>query len=153
MKKLVALLALGVGFSHVYGQKINESEVPVAVRSAFAKAHPTAKEVKWEKEKGAFEVNFDQDKKDMSNVLDANGAILEEETEMVGEELPAAVRGALLKDFATFKVTEAAKILAKGVTTFEAEVEKGNDHFDLIFDTQGKLLKKIKKEKGKEDKD
>ena len=153
MKKLIALTVLGFGLSQVYGQKIKESEVPVAVKSAFAKAHPAAKEVKWEKENGSFEVSFDQDKKDISNLFDTSGTLLEEETEMASGELSAAIKNTLAKDFAGFKVTEAAKILAKGVTTFEAEVEKGGERFDLIFDTQGKLLKKIKKEKGKEDKD
>ena len=152
MKKLITLIALGLGVSQVYGQKIKENEVPVAVKAAFAKAHPAAKEVKWEKEDGSFEVSFDQDNKEMSNVLDASGILLEEETEMTSGELSSAIKGTLAKDFAGFKITEAAKILAKNVTTFEAEVEKGAERFDLIFDIQGKLLKKIKKEKG-EDKD
>ena len=153
MKKLIIVIALGLGLSHVHGQQIKESEVPAAVKSSFAKAYPTATEVKWEKENGSFEVSFDQGKQDMSVVLDSKGTILEIENEIGKSELPSAVQNTLAKDFVGYKILEVAKILAKGVTTFEAEVEKGSEHFDLIFDAQGKLSKKIKKEKGKEDKD
>ena len=150
MKKLLTMMVLGLGVSYGYSQKIKESEVPAAVKAAFAKAHPAAKEVKWEKEDGSFEVSFDQDKKEMSEVLDASGAILEDETEMASGELSSSIKSVLAKDFAGFKITEAAKILAKGVTTFEAEVEKGGERLELIFDIQGKLLKKMKKVKAKD---
>lgn len=153
MKKLITLIALGLGVSQVYGQKIKENEVPVAVKAAFAKAHPAAKEVKWEKEDGAFEASFDQNKKDVSNAFDANGTLLEEEFEMAEGDFSASIKNTLAKDYAGFKVTEAAKILAKGVTTFEAEVEKGADRFELIFDMKGALVKKTKLEKRKEKED
>lgn len=46
-------------------------------------------------------------------------------------------------DYEGYKIEEAARIESGGVFTYEAEVEKEEQTFDLIFDAQGKLLKKV----------
>ncbi len=142
MKKLmiVALLILAIG--QVNAQKIKESEVPKVVKDAFMKAYPAAKDVKWDKEDGSFEASFDLSKKDMSVLLDDMGMIKEVETEIAKSELPQAIQETLKKDYAGYKIEETAKIVSNGVTTYEAEVEKGEKTFELIFDSNGKLLKK-----------
>ncbi|CAN5608306.1 hypothetical protein BH10BAC4_BH10BAC4_14060 [soil metagenome] len=142
MKKLVIIALLGLGVGQVNAQTIKASDVPAAVKTAFAKAYPAAKDVKWGKEDGSFEASFDHNKKDMSVLLDVMGMIKEVETEIEKSELPKAVQETLKKDFADHKVEEAAKIVSNGVTTYEAEVEKGEKSWDLIFDANGKLLKK-----------
>ena len=53
MKKLIVIVALSLAICQVRAQKIKESEVPQAVKTAFMKAYPAAKEVKWNKEDGA----------------------------------------------------------------------------------------------------
>ena len=145
MKKLIVMVAMSLVVCQSQAQKIKESEVPQIVKTAFTKAYPTAKEVKWGKEDGAYEASFDQNKKDMSVLLDEKGMIKEVETTIAKSELPKAVQNTLAKDYAGYKIEEAATILSNGVVTYEAEVEKGEKSFDLIFDKEGKLLKKIEK--------
>ena len=152
MKKVIIIALLGLGVSQVFAQKIKDSEVPQAVKAAFARAYPSVKDVKWEKEGDSFEAGFDQNRKDISVVLDAMGMIKEVETEIQKSELPKATQETLAKDYAGYKIEETAKLLANGVTTYEAEVEKGEKSFELIFDTGGKLLKKTEI-KEKEDKE
>lgn len=148
---MIALIGLGVG--QVYAQKIKESEVPQAAKAAFAKAYPSVKDVKWEREDGAFEASFDENKKDKSVLLDATGNIKEVETEIQKSELPKATQETLARDYAGYKIEETAKLLANGVTTYEVEVEKGEKSYELIFDSNGKLLKKtVKEEEEKDDK-
>ena len=152
MKKLMMIALLGLMVSQVSAQKIKESEVPKVVKDAFMKAYPAAKDVKWDKEDGSFEASFDHNKKDMSVVLDEAGMVKEIETEIAKSELPKAALEVLKKDYADYKIEETAKIVSKGITTYEAEVEKGEKTFELIFDSNGKLLKKTE-EVEKDEKD
>jgi hypothetical protein len=57
----------------------------------------------------------------------------------------------LKKDYAAFEIEETAKIESKGEIAYEVEVEKGKETFDLIFDVNGKLLKKLSKEDEEKD--
>ena len=152
MKKLMIIALLGLMVSQVSAQKIKESEVPKVVKDAFMKAYPVAKDVKWGKEDGGYEASFDLNKKDMSVVLDEMGMVKEVETEIAKSELPNAAQETLKKDYPGYKMEETAKIVSKGITTYEAEVEKGEKTFELIFDSNGKLLTK-KEEVEKEEKD
>ena len=150
MKKLMIVALLGLMVSQVSAQKIKESEVPKVVKDAFMKAYPAAKDVKWDKEDGSFEASFDLSKKDMSVLLDDMGMIKEVETEIAKSELPQAIQETLKKDYAGYKIEETAKIVSKGVTTYEAEVEKGEKTVELIFDSNGKLLKKTEETEEKD---
>ncbi len=150
MKKITLLLILGLGVSQVFAQKLKETEVPQVVKAAFAKAYPKAKEVKWNKEDADYEASFDQNKVDASVLLSADGTIKEMETEIEMSQLPASIKNALAKDYSDYKVKEVAKITSGSFVTYEAEVKKGKESFDFIFDTTGKLLKKIGTSKEKE---
>ncbi len=135
---ILALVTFGV--VQAIAQKIKESEVPQVVKSAFRKAYPNAKGLKWDKEEAGFEASFDQNKNDMSVVLDKMGIVKEVETEIAKDKLPKAILETLKKDFADHDIEETAMIVANGVTTYEVEVEKGKKSWDLIFDSAGKLL-------------
>lgn len=124
-----------------YGQKINVADVPPVVKQAFEKKFAGVKEVKWEKEDGKFEVNFEQNKQEMSAVFTSTGALEETEVEIKSNELPSSVTTYISKYYKGSKVTEAAKITkANGDVNYEAEV-KGKD---LIFDVNGKFIKAVK---------
>lgn len=151
MKKIIMLLIFGLVVSCGFAQKIKESEVPAVVKAAFVKAYPKVKDVKWDKEDGAYEASFDLNKADASVLFSADGTIKEVETEIEHNQLPAAVKNALAKEYSDYKVEEAAKIVVGGVTTYETEVKKGKQTFDFIFDATGKLLKKVETSKKKEE--
>ena len=63
-----------------------------------------------------------------------------------GHEVPGVVKEAIARYYTGYEIEEAAKINSSGTITFEAEVEKGEQTFDLIFSDHGKLIKKISKE-------
>lgn len=70
MKKLFfipAVLAAGIAMAQPKGG------TPDAVKTAFAKAYPSASNVKYEKEDGNYEVSFKQNGKVMSAVYDGKG--------------------------------------------------------------------------------
>jgi len=145
---IIAFLAFSAGL--VNAQKIEASEVPQTVKAAFLNAYSSAKDVTWGKEDNAFEASFVFHKKDMSVCLDNSGKIIEIETEMSKGDLSKAILEFIKKEYGGYKINEAAKVVSDGVTTFEAEVEKGESTYDLIFDTNDKLIKKIEKKESDE---
>lgn len=147
MKNLIAILiCLGIA-SFALAQKMKTQEVPQVVRAAFAKAYPNVKNMKWEKEGDSYEADFDLQREETSALFDAAGKMKEVETEIAVDAMPVAVKKSLTKDYADYKVKEAAKIVAENVITYEAEVKKGRESFDLIFSEDGNLVKKKVKNK------
>jgi hypothetical protein len=121
-----------------------EAKVPKVVKESFAKLHPAAADVKWEKEgKNAYEIGFKENGIEISVVMDGKGNLKETETTIPIAELPAAIASYIEKEYAGFKIDDAAKIVSdKGVTTFEAGVSKGKVKKDVMFDASGAPLKK-----------
>lgn len=141
MKKSLILLALGASVSFASAQKLQNSEVPTSVKSAFQKLHPKATDVRWEKEKENYEASFDVNKVDNSVLFDAHGNLIETEVEIELSQLPRGILEYVKTHYADKTVKEAAKITnTKGDVTYEAEI-KG---MDLIFNSTGKFIKEIK---------
>lgn len=125
----------------VQAQEVKPENVPAAVKAEFSKLYPSVKTVKWEKENGAYEAGFEMDKVEYSVLLDAAGKVMETENEIPVSKLPAAAQAYLSKNYPGQKVKEAAQIIdAKGVITFEAELETG----DVIFTAEGQFIKTVK---------
>lgn len=141
MKSTVILLAMLFTTTFANAQKTQEKNVPAAVKSAFQKQYPDAKEVKWEMENGNYEAEFEQTETDYSVLLDASGNIIETEIEISVDALPANAKEYVSQNHAGQKIKEAAKITdAKGTVTYEAEI-KGTD---LLFDSNGVFIKEVK---------
>ena len=141
MKSTVILLAMLFTTTFANAQKTQEKNVPAAVKSAFQKQYPDAKEVKWEKENGNYEAEFEVGETGYSVLIDASGNITETEIEISVDALPANAKEYVSKNHQGQKIKEAAKITdAKGTVTYEAEI-KGTD---LIFDSNGNFIKEVK---------
>ncbi len=141
MKKLLMMMFIGVSVAFVAcGQKIDASKVPAAVKASFAKEYPGITP-KWEKENGNYEVNFKQNGNTMSLLIMPNGSIVETETDIRVDELPATVLAYVKEHYPGKNIKEAAKITrADRSMNYEAEV----NHKDLIFDVNGKFIKEAK---------
>ena len=141
MKSTVILLAMLFTTTFANAQKTQDKNVPAAVKSAFQKQYPDAKEVKWEKENGNYEAEFEVGETGYSVLIDASGNITETEIEISVDALPANAKEYVSKNHQGQKIKEAAKITdAKGTVTYEAEI-KGTD---LIFDSNGNFIKEVK---------
>ncbi len=141
MKKLLLVITIATIATQVQAQKMKTKEVPLAVSKAFAKSHPTTKDVDWSKDGNNYEVEYDVNKIDMSITYTPTGNVIETEMEINASSLPNGVMEYVKTNYKEDEVKEASKITdANGVVTYEAEV-KG---MDLIFDSKGKYLKSIK---------
>ena len=121
-----------------------ESKVPKVVKDAFAKIHPAAKDIKWEKEgANAYEIGFKENGIEISVDMDGKGNLKETETTIPVAELPTAVAPYIEKEYAGFTIKDAAKLVNdKGVVSFEAGIEKGKVKKDVMFNKDGAPLKK-----------
>lgn len=157
MKKTILLMALLAFLFNTQAQTVKEKPkskakliVPEVVKSAFKSAYPAVTKVKWDMEKtGEYEAEFKINKVEVSVVYDEKGNLLETETEIKFSDLPQAVKDAIAKDFAGYKIEEIEKVEKKGVISYEMEVEKGKMEYELTYDLNGKLLNKEEKKKGK----
>lgn len=139
MKKSILLFALGFSAITANAQKINEADVPAAIKSSLSKLHPNAKVDKWEKEGNNFEAEFTENKVETSVEFGPNGQLIATEVEMNVSDLPKAISDYCTKNMAGKKIKEASKITdASGKVSYEAEV----DEADYIFDANGNFVKK-----------
>ena len=141
MKKIFLLLVIGFAATTDNAQKVKEAEVPAEVKAAFTKNYPNVKAKGWEKEDGNYEVEFDSNKNEMTLVIDPKGNVVQTETEIKVSELSKTITDYCAKNYAGKKIKEASKIVdAKGVVTYEAEIEK----MDVLFDANGRFIKESK---------
>lgn len=121
---------------------IHATEVPDAVKTAFQQKFPTAKKVKWVKEKNSeYEASFMLDSKEVSATYLPDGKLKEVETEIPVSELPKAVTDAVAKKHPNAKIDEAAKIeRSDNSMVYEAELKIGGKKTDLLFDENGNVV-------------
>ena len=138
MKKLL-IIALALFVGTIYGQ---QTKVPAQVKAKFNALYPHAEKVKWDVEKPNYEVNFEANDTETSLLFDAKGKIVEVETALEEDDMPKVIEKSVETNFKGWELKEGAKIVRNGKTTYEAELEKGEQKMDAIFTPDGKLVKK-----------
>ncbi len=156
MKRIIiVLLTVTLVGNAAYAQKISADKVPAPVASAFKAKFPNATKTNWEMENAnEYEACFKLNGEEISANFDNTGKWLETETEIKVSDLPSPIQTVLKRDFSGFEVEEASKIEnLKNGNCFEAEIEKSEETFDVLFTPDGKVLSKTKVEEEKGDKD
>ena len=149
--KTIIIILMAILLSTSYAQNLKIKDVPRNVRDKFSSSYSKATDVKWTKEKSGYEASFKNGKIDMSVNFDEKGNVVETETGIKLSELPVEVRESVAKNYSKYKITEAVKIEAKGMITYEVEVRRSKGIIDLIYDEHGDLKSKVKKVPSKED--
>jgi hypothetical protein len=150
MKKTMLFILTGLMSITVMAQKTEKEEkdekqvdVPVIVKDAFAKDFPAVKNVNWGAEDKDFEAEFKLDGVDWSANYNKTGQRLETETTIKNDQLPKAALDYIGKNFAGYKLVEAAKITDdKNVVKYEAGLGLDGKSIEVIFDMNGKFLEK-----------
>lgn len=128
-------------------------EAPAKVQDAFKAKFSNAEHVKWEKENSnEWEAEFKMEGKEYSANFSNEGEWKETEHEMNKADLPEAVSNTLSSEFAGYEVEEAEMVETPKFKGYELELEKGKSTLEVVFDENGKVLKK-KEEKEDDDED
>jgi hypothetical protein len=152
MKNLLILAFLLTFISvSAFSQK-KPSEI---VQKEFSNKYPTAKSVKWSnEEKTEWEAEFKSDSKKMSASFDNSGKWIESEMAITEKALPVSVVSTLNKDFSGYRKTHIEIYDSPEIKGFELGLKKGEISVEVIFDNNGKILRKtdVKEEDEKDEK-
>jgi len=75
-------------------------------------------------------------------------AVNAQRTTVKVSDLPKALIDNVAKDYAGFTIKEATKVVANNVTNYEVLIVKGTTQETLLYDKDGKFVKKIVKQTG-----
>lgn len=140
------LLALFFAFTAqiIFSNVANAQDfVPKKVKEAFKKQKPNVKKVEWEKEGANFEAEFMENGVENELVFDKNGKLIAKETKMKTSALSQSIKNAVSKNYTAYKIVDAEKVEMNGKTYFEVEIEKSGKEMELLYDKNGKFIKKI----------
>jgi uncharacterized membrane protein YkoI len=142
----VACMA-AVGSANAEENALSKHQVPKAVIEAFEKAHPNAKEVKFEKEtfagKEAYEAEYKENGKEYEFLYGADGVLLQKEETIDAKTLPEPVVQAISKAHPKATIKEAEKVMKPDgtITGYEVELKTKGKKLKLELDTNGQILK------------
>jgi hypothetical protein len=63
-------------------------------------------------------------------------------------DLQKSITDNIAKDYAGFTIKEATKVVSNNVTSYEVMVTKGTTHETLLYDANGKFVKKVVAQQG-----
>lgn len=142
MKILLGTVAVTIMMASTgYCQDMNARDVPSIIRNSLA-ANFSKDHAHWNKEGTNYEATFKLKGKEISVLFDDAGNVVEMEKEIVRADLPPSVMEVLKNEYPSYEVEEFARIDTQGVITYEVELKQKKQSFDLIFDSDGKVITK-----------
>lgn len=147
MKKIIIAISCVIVLSAV-GCKEKKTP-PETIKNTLTEMYPGISKIKWENEKGGiWEAEFKNNGIKTSVAFNANGSLKEVEEEIALNNFPKAAQEYIQKNYPDKKIKDITKMTdAKGLVTFEAEVNEQ----DLIFDALGNFIKIEKESKDGEE--
>jgi len=128
----------------VQAQQIESQNVPPLVIQSFNKLYPDVVHVKYELEDGNYEAKFKKDDSKLEAVFSATGTLIQTEKSLGSvKDLPIKVLNTLKKDFAGYTYKDAEVLTtADGKVLYEVEAESASVAYELLYDSEGNLMKK-----------
>lgn len=152
MKTQLMILSILALSASACGQKVSDADVPQPVKAAFTKQFPKAERAKWGMEsKTEYEVEFKQGSEEMSATYGNAGEWIETEMDLKLAALPGPVRATIARDYEGQKIGDISHVDSPKGQTYEVDMEKGEKSMEVVFSTDGKVLKEMVEEKGKDE--
>ena len=134
----------------VQAQDLAANDVPQAITASFSSKYPDATDIKWKKNKsGKYEADFKQNGKKAEAKFTADGTWDSADKRMEEKDLPEPVTSYLQKNYASYKIDQIEwkedRDASKNI--YEVKVKKDKAESELIFNAEGKFLKKNEKKK------
>ena len=140
-KLILAIALLFLGTTSTFAQDLTESQVPTVIVNNFKKEFPKAKDIEWQKKGGQYNVDFEIGwGVDFEAWFSESGNLIKYKQEISEADLPQAIKDAIKKEYAGFRIDDAKKIVKNGVDTYKVELEKGQDERKLVFSKDGKVI-------------
>jgi len=140
MKRTITFLLFLFVNVVAFAQFFNTSHVPEAIRENLEKQFPHLRNLTWSKEQGGYQASFDTHRKHIYVLYSLDGAEVAQVTEVHKARLPRNVRKTLKKNYNTFQLLGATKIESPEANGYEAEIVKGAEAYELVFNERGWLV-------------
>lgn len=144
MKTLKIFTLLMFASAIAMAQDMNPADVPEAIRNAFAKVHANATDVEWEKDWDNYKVEFDIGRREHEIWYTVSGKIIKKEQDITEADLPQTIRDAIKLKYAGYRVDDVEMTWQDNATTYEVELEKGKEEWEITFDASGQILNERK---------
>ncbi len=122
--------------------EVKGSDVPAAVRSAFAQQFANATDVEWKKTDDRYKASFDVGRTDHKVTFTAGGELVSHSYDIGKNELPASISARVQKDYPDARIDDVAKIDSGGNVSYKVELD-GNPDITLWYSAEGELQRKV----------
>lgn len=137
---IATLLLLFLGVEVAQGQGVTP---PQSVQSAFSQKFPNVGKTSWEKESdNEWEAGFKVKGVKYAAIFDGSGNWLATEHEIKKKDLPAKVMSTIQSQFAGYSVEEQEIVETPAGKSYEVELKKGKEKWEVLIDAAGNVVKK-----------
>jgi hypothetical protein len=130
-------------------QSIKRKDVPSVILAAFEKSYPKATVKGYTQEKKdaiiVYEVESMEGDTHRDVTYTSDGALVSVEESIPVNDLPEAVLKSLKKEYPKGKIEYCEKIMKGETLTYEVLLKSGKQKWEVVFDTEGKIVEKEKK--------
>ncbi len=144
MKNLLLIAALSLfmipGVHAQTKTKLQDKDVPQAVKTSFDNQYPNASSVHWKMKDGSYKAKFNMN--DTKHLAEFNSAGTLTKTGMAipKQDLPSVVTNAINREYANTKTGDIYRIQKDGQTHFMVELDGQADKV-VVYDEQGNVVK------------
>lgn len=121
-------------------QGLNSSDIPSNLKEAFNKEYTKTTDVEWEKEMDNYKVEFELNRKEHEVWYSPSGNVLKMEQEIAEAQLPQVIHDAIKSQYDGCRMDDVDMIWENNTTTYEVELEKGQNEKHITFDGNAKVL-------------
>ncbi len=137
---LTALMCFVSFFLHA--QKLAYEQVPSLLSGKFSADFPKSEQVKWEKKKEHYQVDFKIGKISHSIRMSADGKISRHLSEMKKSQLPSPVVATVSRDFPGYTIGDCEKIEELTTVSYKVELKSEAGKKNVHFTPDGKVIPK-----------
>ncbi|MEJ5963601.1 PepSY-like domain-containing protein [Pedobacter immunditicola] len=120
---ILAIFFLVGGIASSNAQDIAVKNLPAAVKTAFDKVFPEAKNVDWEMKGSNYEADFDIGRVDHKALYSARGKIISLEKDIHKSKLPANIAKSIKTKYPQGRIDDVDRIDTGGEITYKIDIE------------------------------
>jgi hypothetical protein len=159
MKKIILVFLVSIFVTFVYGQtktEVKTTDLKKEITSNIAKDYAGFKIDKAFKVDNAgvinYQVNISQERAKITLIYDKDGKFLNKivpprRSVVKNEDLKKDIKDNIAKDYKGYTISKAIQSDDNGVVTYHISILKDNERVNLVYDKDGKFLKKIEPRK------
>lgn len=121
-------------------KKIDTTQVPAAVMTAFNSTFPNSSNTEWKMKDNHYMVSFTMNNSNHHAKIDQTGKVISRGMEIPASQLPGPVTTAIQRDYPDYKIDKAYTVTENGTTNYKVSFE-GKEDRKIMYDATGTRVK------------